>query len=57
MKPDADNIAKIILDALNEVAWDDDAQVVQLSVCKRYDTDPCVIVTIEDVLTEVTICP
>lgn len=35
-KPDADNIAKIVLDALNGIAYNDDAQVVELTVRKRY---------------------
>lgn len=35
-KPDCDNIAKTILDALNGLAYDDDAQVVYLSVYKLY---------------------
>lgn len=34
-KPDADNIAKAVLDALNGVAWADDAQVVRLEVHKH----------------------
>lgn len=34
-KPDADNIAKAILDALNGVAWRDDAQVWSLGVRKN----------------------
>ena len=33
-KPDADNVAKIVLDALNGVAWLDDAQVTSLTVVK-----------------------
>nr|DAF04112.1 MAG TPA: Endodeoxyribonuclease RusA [Caudoviricetes sp.] len=33
-KPDIDNVAKVILDALNGVAWEDDAQVVSLTVSK-----------------------
>lgn len=33
-KPDVDNIGKIILDALNGVAWIDDKQVVKLEVMK-----------------------
>lgn len=33
-KPDADNIGKNFLDALNGLAWDDDAQVVDLHVIK-----------------------
>ena len=31
---DIDNVAKIVLDALNGVAWEDDAQVVSLTVSK-----------------------
>lgn len=37
LKPDVDNIAKIILDGLNGVAFKDDKQVVGLAVSKRYD--------------------
>ena len=33
-KPDIDNVAKIVLDALNGVAWKNDAQVVSLTVSK-----------------------
>lgn len=33
-KPDADNLAKCTLDALNGVAWDDDTQVTRLNVMK-----------------------
>lgn len=35
-KPDSDNIAKIILDSLNKIAFDDDSQVVDLRVLKRW---------------------
>ena len=35
LKPDADNIGKAVLDALNGVAFHDDAQVVELSVVKH----------------------
>ena len=38
-KPDADNIAKIILDSLNKIAYEDDSQVVELTVIKRYTED------------------
>ena len=47
-KPDADNIAKIILDALNGEAYHDDAQIVQLSVRKQYAENSSVEVTLED---------
>ncbi len=36
IKPDADNIAKIVLDALNGVAWRDDSEVTELRVFKQY---------------------
>ena len=35
-KPDLDNIAKSVLDALNKVAYDDDKDVVELHVYKYY---------------------
>ena len=35
-KPDADNIGKIILDSLNKIAYEDDSQVVELTIIKRY---------------------
>ena len=35
-KPDVDNIAKAVLDALNGVAYDDDKQIVSLIIDKRY---------------------
>lgn len=34
-KPDADNIGKAALDALNGVAWGDDSQVVRFEVVKH----------------------
>lgn len=39
-KPDCDNIAKIILDALNGIAYHDDSQVVGLVVTKHYAEEP-----------------
>lgn len=35
-KPDCDNIAKAILDALNGIAYKDDSQVAELVVKKRF---------------------
>lgn len=43
-KPDTDNIAKIVLDALNGIAYHDDAQIAQLTVLKRYSDEPKVTV-------------
>lgn len=39
-KPDVDNIAKIILDALNGIAYKDDTQVVEIMVSKYYSETP-----------------
>lgn len=39
-KPDVDNIAKIILDSLNGIAYKDDSQVVSCLVCKYYSEKP-----------------
>ena len=38
-KPDADNIAKIILDALNGIAFSDDRNITDLKVRKEYTED------------------
>ena len=38
-KPDADNIAKIILDSLNGVAYKDDSQIVDIRIIKKYTED------------------
>jgi len=35
-KPDCDNIAKSICDALNKIAYNDDSQIVELLVVKTY---------------------
>lgn len=49
-KPDADNIAKIICDGLNGIAYGDDAQVVDLEVTKYWtDGDARVEVTLWEV--------
>ncbi len=45
-KPDCDNVAKIIADALNGLAWRDDSQVVSLHVEKRFGEIPGVEVEI-----------
>lgn len=45
-KPDSDNIAKIICDSLNGVAYKDDSQVAYLEVKKEYSKEEMVEVTI-----------
>lgn len=39
-KPDTDNIAKAVCDALNGIAYYDDSQIVSLTVCKLYSDKP-----------------
>lgn len=48
-KPDADNIAKAVLDGLNGVAFVDDSQVVALMVKKTYGLTPKVKVRIKEI--------
>lgn len=48
-KPDVDNIAKIILDALNKIAFKDDSQVIELSVKKIYSDAAKACVHIEEI--------
>lgn len=38
-KPDCDNLLKLVCDALNGVAWRDDAQVATVQVRKHWSTD------------------
>ncbi len=45
-KPDWDNIAKVVADSLNKVAYKDDAQVVDAQVRKFYSRLPRIEVTI-----------
>lgn len=45
-RPDCDNIAKVILDGLNGIAYRDDAQVVSAAVSKHYGETPRVEVTL-----------
>ena len=49
VKPDADNIVKCIMDALNKNAYADDKQVVFLTVQKHYAEEPCVSVEIYNI--------
>lgn len=48
-KPDSDNIAKVVLDSLNKVAFEDDKQVSDLHVFKRYAQKPYVMVVINEI--------
>ena len=47
-KIDCDNLAKVILDSLNQIAFHDDSQVTQLYVRKKYAEEPKVVVTLTE---------
>jgi len=49
-KPDTDNLAKAVMDGCNEVLYFDDAQIVALSIRKRYGLVPHVCVIIDEEL-------
>ena len=48
VKPDLDNLVKSVLDALNDVAWHDDAQIVELHVSKHYVSSPHIYIAIHE---------
>lgn len=51
VKPDIDNVAKAVLDALNGIAYEDDSQVVDLRVTKEDRTrgvGPCTRVEVDE---------
>ncbi|WP_423739225.1 RusA family crossover junction endodeoxyribonuclease [Clostridium sporogenes] len=48
IKPDVDNIAKVILDSLNGLAYKDDKQIVTCGISKWYGEDPRVEVILEE---------
>lgn len=43
-KPDVDNVLKAVLDALNGVAYSDDAKVVSVSARKQYGIEPKLVI-------------
>lgn len=45
VKPDTDNVIKLILDAMNGIVYNDDKQVTSLNISKRYACEDKVIVT------------
>ena len=48
-RPDLDNVAKAVLDALNGLAYQDDSQIVSLTINKFYSEVPGVEIFIEEV--------
>ena len=51
-KPDCDNVAKIILDALNGIVYKDDSQIVDLTVHKFFGNQPRVEILIKSEVTK-----
>ena len=49
-KPDTDNVAKAVCDALNGYAYKDDAQVCVLHVKKMYSRDPMIVVSVSEIV-------
>lgn len=47
-KPDIDNIVKIVLDAMNGIAFKDDTQITKLQVEKLYSTSESISVKISE---------
>ena len=45
-KPDVDNIVKVVADALNGVAYKDDAQVIEFAACKAYSHEEGLAITV-----------
>lgn len=48
-KPDCDNVLKIVCDSLNQIAYKDDAQIVESHVYKKFAEIPRVEVEIYDI--------
>ena len=51
-KPDIDNVVKAMLDAINGIAYEDDAQVVTISASKAYSERPRMEIRVSDVMRE-----
>jgi Holliday junction resolvase RusA-like endonuclease len=50
-RPDIDNYIKLVLDALNGYAWEDDSQIIILSAVKRYGDISQIEITISTLTT------
>ena len=51
-KPDVDNILKIVMDALNKIAYDDDKQVVEVVAYKTIAEKEFIDVTISEIVND-----
>ena len=46
VRPDVDNLAKLVLDSLNGILWVDDCQVSSMEISKIYSATPLTVVLI-----------
>ena len=49
VRPDVDNLAKIVLDALNGIVYEDDKQVITLFINKKYSEYPRIEVKLNEI--------
>lgn len=49
VRPDIDNLVKIILDGLNGVAFKDDKQVIELMAVKFYSAEPRTVIRVNEI--------
>ena len=49
VKPDADNLVKSLMDSANKILWQDDNQVTDMTVKKRYGYQGAIELTIREV--------
>lgn len=50
VKPDLDNVNKAIMDAMNEIVYQDDKQICALFSNKQYSDNPRVVVTVAPIV-------
>ncbi len=48
VKPDADKVLRALLDALTDVAYEDDAQVIEVVVTKRYGQETKTVICVSE---------
>ena len=48
-RPDGDNVMKLVGDALNDIVWRDDSQIVEHHVTKVYGDKPRTIISVAEV--------
>ena len=48
VKPDIDNMVKGVMDSLNKIAWNDDNQVVKVSMTKLYAKQPRIYIDVSE---------